>query len=67
MWFLVPIMEYGVQSDRHLGFNHANMYGNYVVCISIKMNIAKYHLASVWATFQQYLALAMSNNLRNEV
>ena len=24
----VLIMEYGVQPDRHLGFNHANMYSN---------------------------------------
>ena len=56
----VPIMEYGVQPDRHLGFNHANMYSNYVMCISIKISVVKYHLASqVWTTFQQYLALAI--------
>ena len=58
----VPIMEYGLQPDhdRHLGFIHANMYSNYVVCISVKINVVKYHLASqVWATVQQYLALAI--------
>ena len=55
----VPVMEYRVQPDRRLGFNHAIIYKNYVMCISIKINV-KYHLVSqLWATFQQYLALAI--------
>ena len=61
----VPIMEYGEQPDRHLGSNHANMYSNYVMCILIKINVVKYHLTSqVWATFQQYLALAIEQQCK---